>query len=148
MKVILKTEIDSLGMEGDVVNVAKGYGRNYLIPQGFALEANNQNIKFMASQKKKIDARRLKAQEAAEKISESLKAIVVNIRQKVGEGDKLYGSVTGMDIAEQMEKQGVTIDRKKLTLEKPIKSLGEFEVPVKLHPNVTGSIKVVVSPEE
>ncbi len=135
-------------MEGDVVNVAKGYGRNYLIPQGFALEANNQNIKFMASQKKKIDARRLKAQEAAEKISESLKAIVVNIRQKVGEGDKLYGSVTGMDIAEQMEKQGVTIDRKKLTLEKPIKSLGEFEVPVKLHPNVTGSIKVVVSPEE
>lgn len=135
-------------MEGDVVNVAKGYGRNYLIPQGFALEANNQNINFMASQKKKIDARRLKAQEAAEKISESLKAIVVNIRQKVGEGDKLYGSVTGMDIAEQMEKQGVTIDRKKLTLEKPIKSLGEFEVPVKLHPNVTGSIKVVVSPEE
>ena len=148
MKVILKTEIDSLGMEGDIVNVAKGYARNYLIPKGLALEANNQNIKFMATQKKKIDARRLKAKETAQKIKEEIKDIVITITQKVGEEEKLYGSVTSMDIAEQMEKLGVTIDRRKIILDKPIKSLGEFDIAIKLHPEVTGHIKVVVSPEE
>lgn len=148
MKVILKTEIASLGMEGDTVNVAKGYARNYLIPKGLALEANNQNIKFMETQKKKIDARRLKAKETAEKIKEEIKDIVITIAQKVGEEEKLYGSVTTMDIAEQMEKLGVTIDRRKIVLDKPIKSLGEFDIAVKLHPEVTGSIKVVVSPEK
>lgn len=148
MKVILKTEIASLGMEGDTVNVAKGYARNYLIPKGLALEANNQNIKFMATQKKKIDARRLKAKETAQKIKEEIKDIVITITQKVGEEEKLYGSVTSMDIAEQMEKLGVTIDRRKIILDKPIKSLGEFDIAIKLHPEVTGHIKVVVSPEE
>lgn len=148
MEVILKTEIDSLGIEGDVVKVKRGYARNYLIPKGFALEANKGNIKFMESQKKKIDARRLRAKEAAEKISEEIKNIVVTISQKVGEEEKLYGSVTSMDIAEQMEKQGVTIDRKKIILDKPIKTLGEFDVEIKLHPEVTGLIKVIVSPKE
>jgi large subunit ribosomal protein L9 len=148
MKVILKTEINSLGMEGDTVNVAKGYARNYLIPKGLALEANNQNIKFMETQKKKIDARKLKAKETAEKIKEEIKHLVITISQKVGEEDKLYGSVTTMDIAEQMEKLGVTIDRRKIILDKPIKSLGEFDIAIKLHPEVIGSIKVVVSPEE
>jgi large subunit ribosomal protein L9 len=148
MKVILKTEIASLGMEGDTVNVAKGYARNYLIPKGLALEANNQNIKFMETQKKKIDARRLKAKETAEKIKEEIKDIVITIAQKVGEEEKLYGSVTTMDIAEQMKNLGVTIDRRKIVLDKPIKSLGEFDIAIKLHPEVTGSIKVVVSPEE
>ncbi len=147
MKVILKTEIDALGMEGDTVNVAKGYARNFLIPQGFALEATKGNIKFMESQKKKIDARKLKAMEAAEKIKEEIKDLVININQKVGEGDKLYGSVTTMDITDQMEKLGVAIDRKKIVLDKPIKSLGEFAVPIRLHPKVTASIKVIVSPE-
>jgi large subunit ribosomal protein L9 len=148
MKVILKTEIASLGMEGDTVNVAKGYARNYLIPKGLALEANNQNIKFMETQKKKIDARRLKAKETAEKIKEEIKDIVITIAQKVGEEEKLYGSVTTMDIAEQMKNLGVTIDRRKISLDKPIKSLGEFDIAIKLHPEVTGSIKVVVSPEK
>jgi len=148
MKVILTTEIDSLGIEGDTVNVANGYARNYLIPKGFALEANNQNIKMMEMQQKKIDERRLKARETAEQVKEDIKEKVVTITQKVGEEDKLYGSVTSMDIAEEMEKIGISIDRRKIVLDKPIKSLGEYKVSIKLHPEVTGTLKVVVAPEE
>lgn len=148
MKVILTTEIDSLGLEGDVVNVANGYGRNYLIPKGLALEANNQNMKMMEMQKKKIDGRRLKARETAEKVKEEIKEKVVTIAQKVGEEDKLYGSVTSMDIADEMERMGISIDRRKIILDRPIKSLGEYEVSVKLHPEVTGTLKVVVVAEK
>lgn len=148
MKVILTTEIDSLGLEGDVVNVANGYGRNYLIPKGLALEANNQNMKMMEMQKKKIDGRRLKARETAEKVKEEIKEKMVTIAQKVGEEDKLYGSVTSMDIADEMERMGISIDRRKIILDRPIKSLGEYEVSVKLHPEVTGTLKVVVVAEK
>ncbi len=148
MKVILTADIDSLGLEGDQVDVAKGYARNYLLPKGFALEATTQNIKMMEMQKKKIDERRLKAQEEAEKVKAELAEKVITINQKAGEEDKLYGSVTTMDIAEAMENAGISIDRKKLVLDKPIKSLGEYEVSIKLHPGVTGTIKVVVAAEE
>ena len=148
MKVILTSEIDSLGLEGDTVNVAKGYARNYLIPKGFALEANTQNIKMMEMQKKKIDERRLKAKESAEQARDLIKEKVITINQKAGEEDKLYGSVTTMDIAVAMEKADITIDRRKIILDKPIKSLGEYEVTIKLHPEVTGTIKVIVEAEE
>ncbi|MBW1800355.1 MAG: 50S ribosomal protein L9 [Deltaproteobacteria bacterium] len=148
MKVILREDKDDLGFAGDIVDVAKGYGRNYLIPKGVALEANNQNIKLMETQKKKIEIKRLKAKEDAEKISKKLEGIVVTISQKAGEEDKLYGSVTSMDIASHLEGQGVVIDRKKITLDKPIKTLGEFDVPIKLYPGVTGGIKVMVVPEK
>lgn len=148
MKVILTTEIDTLGLEGDTVNVAKGYARNYLIPKGFALEATNQNIKLIEMQKKKIDARRLKAQEAAEKIKELISEKVIRISQKAGEEQKLYGSVTTMDIAEALEKEGISIDRKKMVLDKQIKTLGEFEVTIKLHPKVAAKLKVIVAAEE
>jgi large subunit ribosomal protein L9 len=148
MKVILTTEIDSLGLEGDTVNVAKGYARNYLIPKGFALEATNQNIKLIEMQKKKIDERRLKAQEGAEKVKELINEKVITIIQKAGDEEKLYGSVTTMDIAESLEKEGITIDRRKIVLDKPIKTLGEYEVTVKLHPKVAAKLKVVVKAEE
>jgi large subunit ribosomal protein L9 len=148
MKVILIQDMDALGLEGDVVNVADGYARNYLIPKEFALEANKQNIKLMETQRKKIEIKRLKAKEDAEKVKEKMTDIVITISQKAGEEEKLYGSVTSMDIATQLEKQGITIDRRKIALDKPIKALGEFEVPIKLYPEVTGSIKVVVVPEE
>ena len=147
MKVILKQDVDTLGLEGDTVAVADGYARNYLIPKGIALEANQQNIKLMESKTKKIEIRRLKAKEDAEKIRETIADMVVTISQKVGEDDRLYGSVTSMDIAAQMENQGITIDRRKIVLDKPIKTLGEFEVPIKLYPEVTGSVKVEVIPE-
>ena len=140
--------MDELGLEGKVVDVAKGYARNYLIPKGFALEANTRNIKLMEMQKKKIELNRIKAKEAAQKAEDELKEVVITISQKVGEEEKLYGSVTSMDIAEQMEAKGISIDRRKIMLDKPIKSLGEFDVPIKLHPEVIGTVKVVVVPEE
>ena len=148
MRVILRQNIDDVGLEGDILDVSKGYARNYLIPKGFALEATTQNIKLTESQRKKIEARRLKVKEDAEKVRKSLAEVIVTIPQKVGEEEKLYGSVTTMDIAAQLEKQGVEIDRKKLLLDKPIKTLGEFDIPVKLHPQVTGNIKVLVVPEK
>jgi large subunit ribosomal protein L9 len=148
MKVILKTDMDSLGLEGSTVNVAKGYARNYLIPNGFAVEVTSQNIKLVEMQKKKIDARRIKAKEDAEKLKLILDNTVVTLTQKVGEEGKLYGSVTTMDIAAQLHNSGIDIDRKKILLDKPIRTLGESDVLIKLHPEVTGSIKVIVAPEE
>ena len=109
MKIILRQDMDPLGLEGDLVTVADGYARNYLIPKGFALEANNQNIKLMEMQKKKIEVKRIKAKEIAEKIKEEILDMVINISQKVGEEEKLYGSVTSMDIAAQMDKKGYKI---------------------------------------
>ena len=147
MRVILRENVDDLGLEGDTLDVSKGYARNYLIPKGFAFEATNENIKLMATQRKKIEVRRLQVKGDAEKVRDQLAELTVTISQKVGEEEKLYGSVTTMDISSQLEKQGVDIDRKKLVLEKPIKTLGEFDVSVKLHPEVTGSIKIVVVPE-
>lgn len=147
MKIILREDMDTLGFEGEIVDVANGYARNYLIPKGMALKANVQNVKLFETQRKKIEVKRVKAKDVAEKIKEQLADVVVTISQKAGEEDKLFGSVTSMDIAAHLEKQGIVIDRKKITLEKPIKALGEFEVQIRLYPEVTGSIKVVVVPE-
>ncbi|MEA2040457.1 MAG: 50S ribosomal protein L9 [Thermodesulfobacteriota bacterium] len=148
MEIILRQDVDELGLEGDIVNVAKGYARNYLIPKDIALEAVPQNIKLLETLKKKIEVRRLKAKEQAEKVKQGIEEMVITFSQKVGEEDKLFGSVTTMDIASQLEKQGITIDRKKIVLEKPIKSLGEFEIPIRIYPDVTGLLKVVVQPEK
>ncbi len=147
MKIILREDMDTLGLEGELVDVAHAYARNYLIPKGMALKANVQNVKLFETQRKKIEVKRVKAKEDAEKIKEQLADVVVTISQKAGEEDKLFGSVTSMDIAAHLEKQDIVIDRKKITLEKPIKALGEFEVQIRLYPEVTGSIKVVVVPE-
>jgi len=140
--------MEDLGFEGEILDVAKGYARNFLIPKGLALPATEQNVKSMEQQRKKIEVKKLKAKEDAEKVKEKIEGVVVTISQKVGEEEKLYGSVTTMDIASQLAKQGIEIDRRKISLDRPIKTLGEFEVPVKLHPEVTGSVKVVVIPEE
>ena len=148
MEVILRQELDELGLEGDVITVAKGYARNYLIPKGIALEATPQNMKTLELHRKKIEVRKLKAKEAAERLKEKVEEIVLTFSQKAGEEGKLYGSVTSMDIASSLEKQGIVIDRRKIILEKPIKTLGEFEAQVRIFPEVTGSVKVVVNPEE
>jgi len=148
MEVILRQDLDELGLEGDIVNVAKGYARNYLVPNGFALQATPQNMKALELQRKKIEVNRLKGKEAAEKLKERIGELVINISQKAGEEGKLYGSVTTMDIAAYMQDQGVEIDRRKIHLDKPIKTVGEYDIPVKIYPKVTGSIKVVVSPEQ
>ena len=148
MKIILTKDVDALGMTGQVFDVAKGYARNYLIPQGFAVEATAQNLKRMEGERQKVEDRMLKAKDEAERAREKIAEVVLTIPQKVGEEDKLYGSVTTMDIAAYLEKQGISIDRRKIHLDKPIKALGEFDVPVKLHPEVTAAVKVVVVPEE
>jgi large subunit ribosomal protein L9 len=140
--------VDDLGLEGDVVNVAKGYARNYLIPKGIGLETSLQNMKALEMQRKKIEVNRLRAKEEAVKLKDKIEGMEVIFSQKAGEEGKLYGSVTSMDIASYLEKQGVVIDRRKIVLEKPIKTLGEFEASIKVYPEVTGSLKVVVIPKE
>jgi large subunit ribosomal protein L9 len=148
MEIILLKDMDELGLEGDIVDVAKGYARNYLIPKGIGVEASPQNIKSLEMQRKKIDARRLKVKEAAEALKEKMAQMVISLSHKTGEEGKLYGSVTRMDIASDLERQGVVIDRRKIVIEKPIKTLGEYDVPVKIHPEVTASVMVIVEAEE
>ncbi len=148
MKVILRSDMEDLGYEGDVVDVAKGYARNYLIPKGFAVQATEQNIKMFEQMKRKIEVRKLRAREEAEQLKDRLEDMTVAISQKAGEEGKLYGSVTSMDVAEGIEKQGVVLDRRKILLDKPIKAVGEYEIPVKIYQGVTGQVKLVVTPEE
>lgn len=148
MKVILTQDMDSLGLAGEIVEVARGYARNYLIPKKVALEATEDNIKKTETQRKSIDVKRIKLKEDALKVKALLADVVITIAQKAGEEEKLYGSVTSMDIAEGIEKAGITIDRRKILLNKPIKSLGEYSVPIKLHPQVSAPVKVMVVPEQ
>ncbi|MDZ7697593.1 MAG: 50S ribosomal protein L9 [Deltaproteobacteria bacterium] len=147
MELILTQDFDELGLEGDIVSVAEGYGRNYLIPEGIALEATLPNRKALELKSKKIEVKRLKVKANAEKVREQMESLTINLAQKAGEEGKLYGSVTSMDIASALEKKGITIDRRKIVLEKPIKTVGEFDISVKIYPEVTASLKVMVSPE-
>jgi len=148
MEVILRQDVDELGLEGDIVNVAKGYARNYLIPQSMALGASEHNRKALELQRKKIELKRVRVKEEAEKVKAAMGEVVVTFSQKAGEEGKLYGSVTSMDVASQLKEQGIDIDRRKIVMEKPIKELGEFEVGVKIYPEVTATIKVVVKADE
>ncbi len=148
MEVILRQDYEELGLEGDIVSVAKGYARNFLIPKGIALEATPQNIKTLEQQKRKIEVKRLKAKEQAEKLKAQVEELTVTLRQKAGEEGKLYGSVTSMDIAAELERKGVVIDRRKVVLDKPIKTVGEYDVPLRLYPEVMAALKVVVEAEQ
>ncbi len=148
MEIILMQDLVSLGLEGDIIDVAKGYARNYLIPKGFAIEANDANMKALEMRKGKIMAKRGKDKEAAERVREKISQITVTVRRKAGEGGKLYGSVTSRDIAQGLEKEGVIIDRKKIIIDETIRSLGESEVAIKLYPEVIATTKVVVEKEE
>ena len=148
MKLLLKEDIESLGARGEIVEVARGYGRNYLVPKGFALEATEGNVKLLKQEKRKIEALLVKELEKAEATAAELKKVIVRIKQRAGEDDKLYGSVTNIDIARNLSEQDVEVDRKKILLEEPIKSLGEHKVDIKIHPRVTATITVIVEKEE
>ena len=148
MKVILLSDQRHLGKRGETVEVKPGYGRNYLLPQGFALEATPSNLKLFEQQRKKIDARHAKEQEAAQEVADRLSGLQVTIPKRVGETGTLYGSVTAGDIAEALEAKGVTIDRRRIDLEGGIKTLGDHPVRVELHSEVTAEITVSVVPEE
>lgn len=141
-------DFESLGLEGDIVDVANGYARNYLIPKGIAVKSDNATLKTLEVRKEKIMARRVKDKKSAEQVGEKISQMIVNLRRKSGEEDRLYGSVTSRDIAQELEKGGVVIDRRKIVLEEAIRTLGEFEVSVKLYPEVIARLKVVVDKEE
>jgi large subunit ribosomal protein L9 len=141
-------EFEPLGLEGDIVDVANGYARNYLIPKGIAVKSDNATLKTLETRKEKIMVRRMKDKKSAEQVGEKISQMIVNLRRKSGEENRLYGSVTSRDIAQELEKGGVVIDRRKIVLEEAIRTLGEFEVSVKLYPEVIARLKVVVDKEE
>lgn len=147
MKLILMEDVDKLGSRGEIVSVAPGYGRNFLIPQGKALLATADNIRQAESRKKKVEAVHAKERSEAEAIAAKIGRISVTIARKVGENETLYGSVTASDIHEALEKKGVSVDRRKIQLPDPIKTLGEVTVGIKIHPEVTAEVRVAVVPE-
>jgi large subunit ribosomal protein L9 len=148
LKLILKERVASLGDPGDIVEVARGYARNFLLPTGKALEANQGNIDSLSRQKSVIAARAERDRTKAEKAAERIAGLTCRLKQKAGEEGRLFGSVTSMDIAGWLAAHGVEVDRKRIVLEHPIKELGEFTVPVKLYTDLTAELKVVVEKEE
>jgi large subunit ribosomal protein L9 len=145
MKVILREDVKDLGIMGTVIDVANGYGRNYLIPQNIAVEANTKNIKRLEHEKNIILAKAKKIRKSAEDAAEELSKLSITIEAKSGEEDKLFGSVTTKDIAEEIAKQGIDVDKRKIILDEPIKHLGSYEVVVKIHHDVTAKIKLEVT---
>lgn len=148
MKVILKEEVTNLGNYGEEVEIADGYGRNYLIPKGLAIPATVQNKLIVEQQKKKVMEKLEKTKEEAESLVNQLLAVDVIFKRKVGESDKLFGSVTSQDIAELLNAQGYNIDKRKIMLDDPIKNIGSTPVSIKLHPDVPCTINVQVEKEE
>jgi large subunit ribosomal protein L9 len=147
MQVILREHVDNLGRRGEIVRVADGYARNYLLPRKLALLATEGNKKQIERERGKFVAKEAEEQKVAEALAERLGALEIAIAKKVGETEALYGSVTTADIAEALAAQGFQIDRRKLHLSEPIKRLGDFDIPVRLHPDVTAHLKVRVVAE-
>ncbi|MCG6980234.1 MAG: 50S ribosomal protein L9 [Deltaproteobacteria bacterium] len=148
MKVILKEDIPKLGRMGQTVDVARGYGRNYLIPQGKAIVATSKNLKALEHERMLIQRKAELARKEAEGLAEKISGLTLSLSRKVVEEDKLYGSVSVSDISQALEEAGVEIERKLIKLEEPIKSLGEFKVPIKVHDNVTAEVIIQVLKEE
>jgi large subunit ribosomal protein L9 len=144
LRVILLSDQRHLGKRGEVVDVKPGFGRNYLVPQGIALEASHANIKYFEQQRTKIDAQHAKEREAAAEIAAKLSGLRLEVPKRVGETGTLYGSVTAGDVAELLEKKGFTVDRRRIDLEGGIKALGEHPVRIELHPEVVAEVTVSV----
>lgn len=146
MKVILKQDVKKLGKKGDVVEVAEGYARNYLLPRGLAVEASAGNLKTLQKQKEAEQRRREEEKAEALRIAEKLKEITVVVHGKAGENGRLFGSVTAKDVAETLARDfGIKIDRRKMQLEEPIKAVGVYYIPVRLHAEVEATVKVHVN---
>ncbi len=147
MKLILREDVENLGRGGDVVDVKPGYGRNFLLPRGLAVTANTKNLREIEHQKAVATAKAAKLKASAEAVAKRLAETPITLKRKVGEQDKLFGSVTALDIAEALSARGLQLDRRSIDLADPIKTVGEFEVPVKLHHDVVGKAKVKVEAE-
>jgi large subunit ribosomal protein L9 len=144
MKVILRKNFDQLGKVGDIVNVKDGYGRNYLIPRQIAYQATKGNILALEEEKKQILKKEAKELEAAQKLSAEIEKVSITIPVKVGEEDKIFGTVTSQMIADSLKEKGFDVDKRKIEITEPIKSLGIYSVAVKLHANVTATVKTWV----
>ena len=147
MKLILREDVENLGKGGELVEVKPGYGRNYLLPRGLAVLANPKNVRELDHQKAVATAKAAKLKASAEAVAKRLADTAVTLKRKVGEQDKLYGSVTAIDIVEALAARGLQIDRRSIDLAEPLKTLGDFEVPVKLHSEVVGKAKVKIEAE-
>lgn len=147
MKVILKEDVHGLGRAGQTINVKDGYARNYLLPRGLALIADEKNLKVLEYQKKKFEEQAKKKRQDAESIAERLSALELTIKAKAGEDQKLFGSITAKNIAELLQKEGFLVDKKQINISEPIKRVGEHEVEVKLLSNVSAKLKINVVAE-
>jgi large subunit ribosomal protein L9 len=146
MKVILSEDVKNLGLMGEVVNVSDGYARNFLFPKKFAVEANTKNLKEFEHNKKIITERAAKIKESFKSIADKLSSLTLTIKAKTGEDDKLFGSVTNMNVAEALAAAGHDIDKKKIVME-PIKKLGEYSATIKLHTDLSAEVKINVVQE-
>ncbi|AGB20304.1 50S ribosomal protein L9 [Thermoanaerobacterium thermosaccharolyticum] len=144
MKVILQKDVKGIGKVGDIVNVSDGYGRNYLIPRGLAIDATESNINILNEKKKALEKKRQKEVEAAQEIAKKLSQETIKLKVKTGENGKLFGSITSKDIQDELNKRGYDIDKKKINLADAIKTTGTFNVDVKLYPGIQAKIKVEV----
>lgn len=147
MKVILRQNHETLGKLGEIVDVKPGYARNYLIPKNIALQATPQNMKVFEQQKKRQEIQQLKDQKDAQALADKLQSVSLTATVAVGEEDKVFGAVTSQNIAELLSAKGFDIDRRKIHLPDPIKALGVYEVPIKLHSNVEATVKLWVVKE-
>ena len=147
MKVILREDVTNLGRSGEIVAVKDGFGRNYLLPRKLAVLASDKNVRQLEHEKSVIAARQAKLKAGAVETAKKIGAVSVSIARKVGEQDKLYGSVTALDIAEALAAKGTQVDRRHLHLAEPIKALGTYEVELRLHHDVTAKVKVEVVAE-
>ena len=148
MKIVLLEDVENLGRVGEIVTVKSGFGRNYLVPQGKALLATKGNLALMGARRKIYEAAAAKHRDAAQEIAGRIGAVSVSIGRKVGESEMLYGSVTTADIAAALAEKGFEIDKRKITLAEPIKALGDVPVTIKIHRDVTATVKVSVVAEK
>jgi large subunit ribosomal protein L9 len=147
MEVILREDVAQLGRRGDVVKVAEGYGRNFLLPRGLAMTVNEANKAMIAKERKALEARMAREKAEFESLAGRIGGLRFIAPRKVGENDVLYGSVTSGDIAEFLKAKGIDIDKRKVLLDEPVKHLGDHEVKIRLHPEVTATLKLLVSKE-
>lgn len=145
MKVILKENVEHLGSIGDIVKVAPGYARNFLLPKGLAIEATEKNAKALDHTKRHLEYKKNKVLEAAKQLVAKIEALTLSIAHQAGADDRLFGAVTNMELAEHLKAQGLEIDRKRIVLAEPIKHLGDFTAVVKVHPEINAVLKVSVT---
>jgi large subunit ribosomal protein L9 len=147
MKVILLQTVKKVGKQGEIIEVSEGYARNFLIPKGYAVEASKGNLKTLEDQKQAEKRKKEKELKEAQEYGEKISKLKLEIVTKAGEGGKLFGSVTSKEIASLLEKKGIKVDKRKIELPEPIKSLGEYNITIKLHPEVTTTVKLVIIPQ-